>query len=703
MKRKPRHDYQQGGAVRGPGTATSDSILARVSNGEYVLPKPAVDLVGKENLDRVRDMALSGYANGGLVAGTGVYPQQGNRLGKMAMRAGLESLFGVGPGVGGFVSGMTYSPDTQAQVLDVTQTREYRNAQNAARQGQTPLFGLGEAPEAALQRMQQQQALFDEQYRQMTGGPSPTEQRMLNEMNQFNPRAMPGYAMGGEVNRFGYDMSLTNRMNAGSDQMRDDRTSNWRSSMTQPSTPEQPDFMSGLRSIINPQQQAQDAYKSARGKADPLDVASGRFDREYIPQYADGGEIDLNRGLGVQLWERLNPETRERIQGALTGQGLLAPEMARTATNQRATPASGLFPPTDQNVGAGMPMGGGVPNRQPAAFLPQAFNPPSAPAMMSPPMAGRLPNMRGMLDPMAQRGRAQPLPTTPGPGAGGFSRVPDTDLYRRQLGGATNYAMPGQTAMGGGPGQAAFHGPRRDGGTLGYIGRPETAGMNQQQATAYNVAGIERQIEALRRLREARNPGITSGNVGGVRVVGKAGESFGSEVLDRDRFMRQFQPAPGRRMTARNQAQLVAAQQAWDQGRLAPQQLAAQQQAGALEREAGMRKAMLDYQQNQQNQNWEQTKFGATTLADLLKQRQAADQWSADYDLRQQQAGTQAGLQAAQTARAAMDAQQQGMAMQLFRQLQQYPAGSPERTRLENEYEMLRRGSLNPLSMMMGQ
>ena len=55
------HDYLTGGPVRGPGTATSDSILARLSNGEYVLPKVAVDQVGVQNLDD--DAAGESYGN----------------------------------------------------------------------------------------------------------------------------------------------------------------------------------------------------------------------------------------------------------------------------------------------------------------------------------------------------------------------------------------------------------------------------------------------------------------------------------------------------------------------------------------------------------------------------------------------------------------------------------------------------------------
>jgi hypothetical protein len=45
------------GRIKGPGTGTSDSIKAYLSNGEYVLPKAAVDMVGVEKLDRLKNVA----------------------------------------------------------------------------------------------------------------------------------------------------------------------------------------------------------------------------------------------------------------------------------------------------------------------------------------------------------------------------------------------------------------------------------------------------------------------------------------------------------------------------------------------------------------------------------------------------------------------------------------------------------------------
>jgi TP901 family phage tail tape measure protein len=57
-------NYEMGsfGGVRGPGTATSDSIPAMLSNGEYVLRASAVNAVGVPLLDEINKMAMGGLA-----------------------------------------------------------------------------------------------------------------------------------------------------------------------------------------------------------------------------------------------------------------------------------------------------------------------------------------------------------------------------------------------------------------------------------------------------------------------------------------------------------------------------------------------------------------------------------------------------------------------------------------------------------------
>ena len=57
-------NYEMGsfGGVTGPGTGTSDSIPAMLSNGEYVLRASAVKAVGVPMLDEINRMAMGGLA-----------------------------------------------------------------------------------------------------------------------------------------------------------------------------------------------------------------------------------------------------------------------------------------------------------------------------------------------------------------------------------------------------------------------------------------------------------------------------------------------------------------------------------------------------------------------------------------------------------------------------------------------------------------
>lgn len=59
--------FASGGKVTGPGTGTSDSILARLSNGEYVLRAAAVRQYGTAILDRMNGLQMPAFADGGIV------------------------------------------------------------------------------------------------------------------------------------------------------------------------------------------------------------------------------------------------------------------------------------------------------------------------------------------------------------------------------------------------------------------------------------------------------------------------------------------------------------------------------------------------------------------------------------------------------------------------------------------------------------
>ncbi len=59
--------FASGGHIRGPGTSRSDSILARLSDGEYVLRADAVKKYGIDFLNQINAGRLQGFANGGVV------------------------------------------------------------------------------------------------------------------------------------------------------------------------------------------------------------------------------------------------------------------------------------------------------------------------------------------------------------------------------------------------------------------------------------------------------------------------------------------------------------------------------------------------------------------------------------------------------------------------------------------------------------
>jgi tape measure domain-containing protein len=60
--------FARGDMVRGPGTGTSDSILARLSNGEFVMQTAAVQHYGPQLLRQINERRLPKFATGGLVA-----------------------------------------------------------------------------------------------------------------------------------------------------------------------------------------------------------------------------------------------------------------------------------------------------------------------------------------------------------------------------------------------------------------------------------------------------------------------------------------------------------------------------------------------------------------------------------------------------------------------------------------------------------
>ena len=59
-------EFSGAGEVEGPGTGLSDSIPARLSDGEFVITKKATDQIGADNLQTMMDEAEQAY-DGGLM------------------------------------------------------------------------------------------------------------------------------------------------------------------------------------------------------------------------------------------------------------------------------------------------------------------------------------------------------------------------------------------------------------------------------------------------------------------------------------------------------------------------------------------------------------------------------------------------------------------------------------------------------------
>lgn len=209
---------------------------------------------------------------------------------------------------------------------------------------------------------------------------------------------------------------------------------------------------------------------------------------------------------------------------------------------------------------------------------------------------------------------------------------PGADILRQAANGATTYQQPGVTGLGGiSPGSATFQGLPQ-GGRLGYTGTPETAGMSQQEATAYNVANLNRQTDALRSLNEARGMYGQGGGdnraFGDLVSIGQAGGGVGDDVMARDRFMRQFDTRTRSGRQGLLQAQALFNQQAQQQAGLAGTRLPAPPsgdlyklaQLGIDQRKMGL--DQLKFGLDQQNQQFNQGQTAALNQS-LIAQRAA--------------------------------------------------------------------------------
>lgn len=86
--------FATGGLIRGPGTGTSDSIPALLSNGEYVIRAAAVRKLGKNALDLLnRGIPIPRFADGGLVGAVSSMQAAGpQNLGTLDISLGGETF-----------------------------------------------------------------------------------------------------------------------------------------------------------------------------------------------------------------------------------------------------------------------------------------------------------------------------------------------------------------------------------------------------------------------------------------------------------------------------------------------------------------------------------------------------------------------------------------------------------------------------------
>ena len=86
--------FATGGYISGPGTGTSDSIPAYLSNGEYVINAAAVRKLGKRHLDMLNNgIPIPRFADGGMVgAVSSMHPAGPQNLGTLDFNLGGETF-----------------------------------------------------------------------------------------------------------------------------------------------------------------------------------------------------------------------------------------------------------------------------------------------------------------------------------------------------------------------------------------------------------------------------------------------------------------------------------------------------------------------------------------------------------------------------------------------------------------------------------
>lgn len=85
--------YATGGYISGPGTGTSDSIPALLSNGEYVIRAAAVRKLGKRHLDMLNNgIPIPRFADGGMVGTVASLDTSPEPIGRVDLNFGGDTI-----------------------------------------------------------------------------------------------------------------------------------------------------------------------------------------------------------------------------------------------------------------------------------------------------------------------------------------------------------------------------------------------------------------------------------------------------------------------------------------------------------------------------------------------------------------------------------------------------------------------------------
>lgn len=330
--------YPVGGKVRGPGTSTSDSIDARLSDGEYVLPAKTVEHVGKARLDRLvlatNGKPPVGMAVGGLMLDPEAFMAQNlsesDQIMRRANRVGMASGGQIEPD-----KAITVDFNPLEELQPVRNTRKYSGKVVDPRTVMIPKKPVQMADGGSLDELFRQRYTTPDQLRPtnpVAPDVSPSTARPVTAS------AVPGAApMSGAP---GWELpanSPSNAPMAGSEAFR-------LTPETRPSTGPQPGGLAGLRDrYLRPSQSAPtlDAAPAATTSAPQSTLrklstrAGSALGRAAAPLAAGVGGYELGTGI-------YEGDTDKMTKGALsTAAGLsLATPLAPVGATYLATRAA---------------------------------------------------------------------------------------------------------------------------------------------------------------------------------------------------------------------------------------------------------------------------------------------------------------------------------------------------------------------------